>query len=53
MEVDQAVPKIVKAIEKRKKGYSFPWQLATLARACKLLPIPMYDWFAARNSFRG
>lgn len=53
MEVDQAVTKIVRAIEKRKKGYSFPWQLATIARACKLLPIPMYDWIAARNSFRG
>ena len=53
MEVDYAVQKIVQAIEKRKKGYAFPWQLATLARACKLLPIPMYDWFAARNSFRG
>ena len=53
MEVDQAVQKIVRAIEKRKKGYSFPWQLATIARACKLLPIPMYDWIAARNSFRG
>lgn len=53
MEVDHAVQKIVRAIEKRKKGYSFPWQLATIARACKLLPIPMYDWIAARNSFRG
>jgi short-subunit dehydrogenase len=53
MEVDHAVTKIVRAIEKRKKGYAFPWQLAALARACKHLPIPMYDWFAARNSFRG
>jgi short-subunit dehydrogenase len=53
MEVDYAVQKIIRAIEKRKKGYAFPWQLATLARACKLLPIPMYDWIAARNSFRG
>jgi len=52
MEVDEAVRKIVRAIEKRKKGYAFPWQLATIARACKLLPIPMYDWFAVRNSFR-
>jgi short-subunit dehydrogenase len=52
MEVDQAVSKIIRAIEKRKKGYAFPWQLATIARACKLLPIPMYDWWAARNSFR-
>ena len=53
MELDHAVKKIVRAIEKRKKRYSFPWQLATLARACKLMPTPMYDWFAQRNSFRG
>lgn len=53
MEVEEAVSKIIRAIEKRKKGYAFPWQLATVARACKLLPIPMYDWFAAKNSFRG
>jgi short-subunit dehydrogenase len=53
MEVDHAVRKIVRAIEKRRKGYAFPWQLATLARACKLLPIPVYDWFATKNSFRG
>ena len=52
MELDHAVGKIVRAIEKRKKRYSFPWQLATYARACKLLPIPMYDWIAERNSFR-
>ena len=53
MELDQAVKKIIRAIEKRKKRYSFPWQLATLARACKIMPTPMYDWFAERNSFRG
>jgi NAD(P)-dependent dehydrogenase (short-subunit alcohol dehydrogenase family) len=52
MELDDAVKKIVHAIEKRKKSYSFPWQLATLVRACMLLPIPIYDWIAARNSFR-
>lgn len=53
MGLDHAVNKMIRAIEKRKKRYSFPWQLATMARACKLLPIPMYDWIAARNSFRG
>jgi len=53
MELEDAVNKIARAIEKRKKRYSFPWQLATLARACKLMPVPMYDWFAERNSFRG
>ena len=52
MELDDAVEKIMRAIEKRKKTYSFPWQLATIVRACMLLPIPLYDWIAARNSFR-
>src|SRR5256885_15177023 len=52
MELDEAVPKILRAIEKRRKGYSFPWQLASIARACMLLPNPLYDWFAIRNAFR-
>ena len=52
MELDYAVNKIVRAIEKRKKGYSFPWQLATIVRAGMLMPVFMYDWIAARNSFR-
>ena len=52
MELDEAVPKILRAIEKRRKGYSFPWQLASIARACMLLPNPLYDWLAIRNAFR-
>jgi len=52
MELDEAIKKIVRAIEKRKKSYSFPWQLASIVRACMLLPNPVYDWIAARNSFR-
>jgi len=52
MELDDAIQKIVRAIEKRKKSYSFPWQLASIVRACMLLPNPVYDWIAARNSFR-
>ena len=52
MELDDAVGKMVRVIEKRKKTYSFPWQLATIVRACMLLPIPLYDWIAERNSFR-
>jgi short-subunit dehydrogenase len=52
MELDDAVNKMVRAIEKRKKSYAFPWQLANIVRACMLLPIPLYDWIAARNSFR-
>src|SRR6185436_7314049 len=33
MELDDAVTKMVSAIEKRRKRYSFPWQLATIVRA--------------------
>ena len=52
MELDDAVKKMVKAIEARKKSYAFPWQLATIVRVSMLLPIPLYDRVIARNSFR-
>jgi short-subunit dehydrogenase len=52
MELDDAIPKIVSAIEKRKKSVAFPWQLAAVVRAGMLMPAFMYDWIAERNSFR-
>ena len=52
MELDDAVKKIVAAIEKEKKTYAFPWKLATIVRASMLMPTAMYDWIAERNSFR-
>ena len=52
MELDHAVNKIVNAIEKEKKTYAFPWQLATIVRAGMIMPTAMYDWIAIRNSFR-
>ena len=52
MELDDGVQKILSAIEKEKKNYAFPWQLATIVRASMLMPPAMYDWIAARNSFR-
>jgi len=52
MELDYAVKKIVGAIEKEKKSYTFPWQLATIVRAGMIMPTAMYDWIAERNSFR-
>jgi short-subunit dehydrogenase len=52
LELDEAVAKIVWAIEKRKKSYAFPWQLASVVRATMLMPNSMYDWFAGRNSLR-
>ena len=52
MELDDAVKKIVSAIEQGRKTYAFPWQLATLVRAGLLMPTSMWDWFAHRNSFK-
>jgi short-subunit dehydrogenase len=52
MELDDAVKKIVSAIEKEKKTYAFPWQLATFVRSGLLMPAGIYDWIAERNSFR-
>jgi hypothetical protein len=52
MEVDDAVKKIVAAIERRRTSYSFPWQLATIVRASMLMPDAVYDWISRRNSFR-
>jgi short-subunit dehydrogenase len=52
MDLEVAVDKIVTAIEKKKKSYSFPWQLASVVRAGMFMPTSMYDWIASRNSFR-
>lgn len=51
-ELEPAVRKIVRAIERRKKSYAFPWQLATIVRAGMIMPNAMYDWISSRNSFR-
>ncbi|HEU5237625.1 MAG TPA: SDR family NAD(P)-dependent oxidoreductase [Pyrinomonadaceae bacterium] len=52
MELDYGVKKIVSAIEKGKKSYAFPWQLATVVRAGMIMPNFMYDRIASKNSFR-
>ena len=52
MELQDAVQLIVGAIERRKKSYAFPWQLASIVRLGMIMPNFMYDWIAARNSFR-
>ena len=52
MELDDAVKKIIRAIEKQKKSYAFPWQLAGLVRLGMVMPNFMYDRIAVRNSFR-
>lgn len=52
MELDDAVKKIVRAIEARKKSYAFPWQLATIVRAAMLFPVPLYDRIISKRSYR-
>jgi short-subunit dehydrogenase len=52
MELEVAVEKILRAIEKKKKSYAFPWQLASVVRAGMIMPTAMYDWISRRSSFR-
>jgi short-subunit dehydrogenase len=52
MELDDAVKKIVRAIERRSKSYAFPWQLATIVRLGMIMPTFLYDRISKRNSFR-
>ena len=52
MELEDAVAKILTAIEKGKRSVAFPWQLAAVVRAGLVMPAFMYDWLAARNSYR-
>jgi short-subunit dehydrogenase len=52
MELDDGIKRILSAIEKGKKSYAFPWQLAMIVRSSLLMPPSLYDWIAARNSFR-
>jgi short-subunit dehydrogenase len=52
MELDDAVKKIIRAIEKRRKSYAFPWQLATIVRLGLIMPNFLYDQISRRNSFR-
>jgi len=52
MELDYALAKIISAIEKKRKSYAFPWQLASIVRLGLIMPIPLYDRIAGRRSYR-
>lgn len=52
MELEEGTTKIRRAIEKRKKSYAFPWQLATLVRLATIMPASMYDAIASRRNYR-
>lgn len=52
MELDDAIPLFIKAIEKKKRFAAFPWQLATVVRAGKFMPSWLYDRIAGRARYR-
>ncbi|MEP6704250.1 MAG: SDR family NAD(P)-dependent oxidoreductase [Acidobacteriota bacterium] len=52
MELDEAIPHFIRAIEKKKKFAAFPWQLATLVRVGRIFPAWLYDRVAGRARFR-
>jgi len=52
MELDDAIPLFINAIEKKKKFAAFPWQLATIVRAGRIFPTWLYDRVAGRARFR-
>ena len=52
MKLDEAIPRFIKAIEKKKKFASFPFQLASIVRAGKVFPAWLYDRIASRARYR-
>jgi short-subunit dehydrogenase len=52
MELADALPHFLRAIEKRKKFAAFPWQIATIVRAGQMFPAWLYDRIAARAKYR-
>ena len=52
MELDDAIPLFIKAIERKKRFSAFPWQLATIVRAGKFMPSWLYDRVAGRARYR-
>jgi NADP-dependent 3-hydroxy acid dehydrogenase YdfG len=52
MELDDAVPLFLGAIENKKKFAAFPWQLATIVKLGRIFPAWFYDMIAGRAKFR-
>lgn len=52
MELEDSIPLFLKAIERKKRFASFPWQLASIVRAAKFMPASLYDRIAGRAKFR-
>jgi short-subunit dehydrogenase len=52
MELEEAIPYFVRAIENRKRFAAFPWQLATLVRLVRFFPAWLYDKIAVKARYR-
>ena len=52
MELDDAIPFFLRAIERKKRFATFPWQLATIVRAGRFMPGWLYDRLAGRARYR-
>ena len=52
MELNDAIPLFISAIEKKKKFAAFPWQLATFVRSGKFMPTWLYDRIAGKKRYR-
>lgn len=52
MELEDAVPFFLSAIEKKKKFAAFPWPLATFVRLGRIFPAWLYDRIAGRARYR-
>lgn len=52
LELETGTDKIISAIEKRKKSYAFPWQLASLVRLGMIFPVFLYDRIAGKRNYR-
>jgi short-subunit dehydrogenase len=52
MELEDGTNRIIRAIEKRKKSYAFPFPLASFARFGLILPASLYDYIAGKKNYR-
>ena len=52
MEMKDALPYFISAIEQKRKFCAFPWPLATLVRAGRIFPAWLYDRIAGRARYR-
>jgi len=43
---DDAAQRIIRGLRKRKFEVAFPWQLVALMKVARLLPYPMFFWYA-------